>query len=306
MIKDKFSSLELAKHFVEMDKKGSNLLFLFGNQNHLDDSDTDIEDGPSDNSNQLTVQPDLDINTIPIKESSDPLTLEDHIDIETTPNGKGKYDPFVDVGDGKTVSKAQVLREIERSMFSRIPGSTDRLTRVASGTRFSITLANSNTIKSGSLFGTLLLCVGDPVGTLVVCENHIFLAIVLVNDIVFDLKSCLEIDTDLLTESVVTIQFQICQLTELGYPGDEQITEWRWNRLMEHKVLKTRGAFIQVIDPTIVLETAGEPVYSFQSEELCILAASLLAFIPLEDRSRLPILNKHTDHFPYRSGGQDS
>jgi hypothetical protein len=56
--------------------------------------------------------------------------------------------------------------------------------------------------------------------------------------------------TNLLTEPIVTIQFQICQLTEHGCPGDKQITEWRWNRLMEHKVLKTRGAFIQVIDHT--------------------------------------------------------
>jgi hypothetical protein len=175
---------------------------------------------------------------------------------------------------------------------------------VAGGTRFSTTHTNSSTIKSGLLFGTSLLCVGDPVGTLVVCESQIFLAIVLVNNIVFDSKSCLEIDTNLLTEPIVTIQFQICQLTEHGCPGDEQITEWRWNRLMEHKVLKTRGVFIQVIDPTIVFETAGEPVYSFQSDELRILATSLLASIPLEDRSCLPILHNRTDHFPYRSGGQ--
>jgi hypothetical protein len=87
MVEDKFSSLELAEHFIEMDKKarGSNLLFPFGNQNHLDDSDTDLEDsGPSDNSKQSTVQPDLDVNTIEEGNNTDPLTLEDYIDIETT------------------------------------------------------------------------------------------------------------------------------------------------------------------------------------------------------------------------------
>lgn len=112
MVKNKFSSLGLAKHFAELEKKGFDLLFPFGNQN---DSDTDLEEsesagdsyaGDSYPSNQST--PHFDINAAHLEESesSDPLTLEDHIDIETTRNGKGKYDPFVDVGNGKMVSKA--------------------------------------------------------------------------------------------------------------------------------------------------------------------------------------------------------
>jgi len=90
-------------------------------------------------------------------------------------------------------------------MFSRIPGSTDRLTRVAGGARFSTTQVNSNIINSGSVFGTSLLCVGDPAGTLVICESRVFLAIVHINDIVFDSNSCMEIHTNLLTEAVVMV-----------------------------------------------------------------------------------------------------
>jgi aminopeptidase-like protein len=67
-----------------------------------------------------------------------------------------------------------------------------------------------------------------------------------------------------------------------------------------------RGAFIQVVNPTIILENAGKPVYSFQTDELHILAVSLFASILLEDCCHLSILPKHTDHFPYCSGGQKS
>jgi hypothetical protein len=72
---------------------------------------------------------------------------------------------------------------------------------------------------------------------------------------------------------------------------------------MKSKVLKTHGAFIQVIDPTILTEKAGKPIYSFRSTDLRTLGASLLSSLSLEDCSRLPLLRKRTTHFPYHSGG---
>jgi hypothetical protein len=233
MLEDRFSLVGLAKHFTKLEKKGFNLLFPF---EHQDDRDTDMEDSKtSGNSHlsdqELTPRPHFNINTVQLKESSDPLTIEDHIDIETMRNRKGKYDPFVDAGSGKMVSKAQVLREIDCSMFSRLAGLTDRLMQVAGATRF--IQVNSNTIQSGSVFRTSLFCVGDPVATLVVCESCIFLAIVHVNNIVFDSNTCVEIDTSLLIETIVIVQYQICQLTEVQCPNDKMNSEWRWNRLLE-------------------------------------------------------------------------
>ena len=88
--------------------------------------------------------------------------------------------------------------------------------------------------------------------------------------------------------------------------GDISGTEWRWNQVMESKILKTRGAFIQVIDPVVLTETIGEPIYSFRSADLQALGALILGSISLEDRARLPLLRKWTSHFPYRSGGKIS
>jgi hypothetical protein len=205
------------------------------------------------------------------------------------------------------VSKARVLRELERATFSRIPGSTDRLTRVAGGTRFS-GHSNSTIVEPNSIFGTSTVCVGDPAGTIIICEGLPFLAVIHINDIVVDFKACVDIDVQMLMEPTVIIQFQICQLVEMGEENPDSIggTQWRWNRVMEKNSLKTRGAFIQVIDPVILSEKIGEPIYSFQSADLRALGASLLSSISLEDRARLPLLRKRTSHFPYRSGGESS
>jgi len=151
---------------------------------------------------------------------------------------------------------------------------------------------------------------------IVVCEGNPFLAIVHVLDILVNSRSCLEINSMLLMESVVSIQFQICRLieTQTATPPSEQQSEtlgvnigqshWRWNRLMGGTMMKTKGAFIQVVDPEIKLEIIGQPFYVFTSDELRALAASLFSTISIEDRSRLPSLRKRTDNFPYRSGGK--
>ena len=55
------------------------------------------------------------------------LDLEDHAFIETAHDSKGKFDQLIDIGNERMVLKAHILWELERAMFSKIPGSTDRL-----------------------------------------------------------------------------------------------------------------------------------------------------------------------------------
>lgn len=55
------------------------------------------------------------------------LDLEDHAAVETSCDGQGKFTPLIDVGNGKIVPKPQIICELERAMFSKIPGSTDHL-----------------------------------------------------------------------------------------------------------------------------------------------------------------------------------
>ena len=133
--------------FLEMEQKGYDVLYPFGNSDKLDDDET-MKD---------------ELGDIPVGTS---LSFEDHAEIEIMK--EGKHSPLVDVGDGKMILKARVLRELERAMFSKIPGSTDRLTRVAGGTRFHQQTADPTTLQSDWVFGASTLCVGDPASTIVV------------------------------------------------------------------------------------------------------------------------------------------
>ena len=108
---------------------------------------------------------------------------------------------------------------------------------------------------------------------------------------------------------IVSIQFQICRLVETPITNPDVFgnktgqTQWRWNRLMDGAMIKTKGSCIQAVDPDIKLEKVGEPFYVFTTDELRALAAALFNTISMEERSRLPCLRKRTDNFPYRSGG---
>ena len=165
------------------------------------------------------------------------------------------------------------------------------------------------TLLSQAQFGSSTLCVGDPAATIVNCEGQLFLEIIHVNGIIVDFNAIVEIDIKLLMELVVVIQFQICQIVETIRLNNTEVefvidkVELRCNQKMESKVFKACGTFIQVIDPIVVIEHTGEPVYVFQSGDLHALAALSFSLMSLDDNAWLPPLQKKTDWFPYRLGG---
>jgi hypothetical protein len=164
-------------------------------------------------------------------------------------------------------------------------------------------------LLSPSAPGGTALCVGDPACTLVNCEGNTFLAIIHITDILIDSRSHLDIDLSLLFEPTVKLQFQICHFVEQtpqvnDASAIEDVEEWRWNGKLESKVMTVKGSFIQVLNPNIVVENVAQPLYTFRTDDLRILAASLFASISVEDRPRLPLLKKRTVSFPYRSGGR--
>ena len=244
LIETEFASLGVSSHFAEMEKTGVDLLYPFGRFEDAEDEEDEneaVNTAPTETPSFRHV----DLNTVTAaleEDAAEPLSLEDHIDIEENRDSRGKYNPFIDAGNGKMVSKARVLRELERATFSRIPGSTDRMTRIAGGGRFSKSSTTPNVIESSSIFGSSTLCVGDPAATIVNCEGRLFLAIIHVSDIIVDFNATVEIDIKLLMEPVVVIQFQICQIVETIRPNDTGAefvideVEWRWNRKMETKV----------------------------------------------------------------------
>ncbi|KAH8979718.1 hypothetical protein EDB86DRAFT_2814351 [Lactarius hatsudake] len=201
------------------------------------------------------------------------------------------------------VPKARVLRELERVTFSKVPGSTDRLNRCARLSHYTKTSPLPD-LSGGviDLTSKGLLFIGDPAATVVQCEGQFFLAIIQINEILFDTSPVLEISPQFLMEPAVMVQFQIYQIVETSKDDpDVNSADWKWNRKMECAVLKTKGSFIQVIDPAIAIPKANTPVYYFQMDELRAIAACLFSSVPVQDWGRLLCLPKRSDYFPYRT-----
>jgi hypothetical protein len=179
------------------------------------------------------------------------------------------------------VPKACVLRELKRATFSKVPGSTDCLNRCAGLSRYMKTSPlpdlSDNLIDSKS---KSLLSVGDPAATIIQCEGQFFLAVIQINEILFDTSPVLEISPRFLMEPAVTVQFQIYEVVETSEDNlDIDGADWKWNRRLECAVLKTRGSFIQVISPAITIPEVHAPVYYFRTDELRAIAACLFSSI---------------------------
>ena len=100
--------------------------------------------------------------------------------------------------------------------------------------------------------------------TVVQCKGQFFLAIIQINEILFNSSPLLEISPCFLMEPTVTVWFQIYQIVETSQDNlDIDGTDWKWNWRLEHTVLKTMGSFIQVISPTIAVPEVNTPMYYF-------------------------------------------
>ncbi|KAH8997735.1 hypothetical protein EDB86DRAFT_3152472 [Lactarius hatsudake] len=209
-----------------------------------------------------------------------------------------------ETADGTASLTAQDATALISSLtLGEVPGSTDRLNRCAGLSRYTKTSPLPD-LSGGVIDSTSkgLLSIGDPAATVVQCEGQFFLAIIQINEILFDTSPVLEISPRFLMEPAVTVQFQIYQIIETSKDDpDVDSTDWKWNQKMERAVLKTKGSFIQVIDPAIAIPEANAPVYYFRTDELRAIAACLFSSVPVQDQGRLPRLPKRSDYFPYRT-----
>ena len=229
---------------------------------------------------------------------SDEMDLEDHMSAQASE----KYSPFVEL-NGKRIHKAKVLWQFFK--YSTSPGSTDWLKRVAGLSCFAVLNPSTTFDNDNSLLGDECLCIGDPVVMLVQCASHIFLAVIHVNQILSDSHLTFKISTDMLTEQIVEVQFQILRLEELSEdsqsPGNDT-PDWTWNSQYIETPIKMRGAFIQPISPLILTKMPGQPTYLFKTSELCALAFSIFTCIPHDQHLNLPSI-KQRETFPYRASG---
>ncbi|KAH9020543.1 hypothetical protein EDB83DRAFT_2432480 [Lactarius deliciosus] len=298
---------------VNLENKGHDMEFPFGQVTTETDGDND-GDNEQDECNGIPVTPatkSLDaqdatilISSLELGEGEGPLlNLEDHASIETSCDGQGEFSPLIGIRDGKEISKARVLHELERATFSKVPGSTDCLNWCAGLSRYAKTSPFPD-LSDGVIdsISKGVLSIGDPATTIVNCEGQLFLAIIQINNILFDASLVLEISPRFLMEPTVTVQFQIYQVVKTSNDDpDVDGADWKWNQKLEHVVLKTKGTFIQVISPAIAIPEVNVPIYFFRTDELRAIAASLFSSVPVHDRGRFLHLLKRSSHFPYRT-----
>ncbi|KAJ7464012.1 hypothetical protein FB451DRAFT_1492107 [Mycena latifolia] len=196
--------------------------------------------------------------------------IDDMLAIDDSTRNK-KHSPHLFI-DGKKVSKATILSNLMQGRSARL--STDRTRRVAGITAFNHASTNDLITFDGPL-GAPSLRIGNPIVTMVYCEDNLFLAIGQVNQIIFGSQETESISLDLLPDTGTKISFQILRLGTTTIDDDPSHNhDWRWSLSFEATCRGVPGVLIQPLNPTVSNRNPGKPTYLFASEELIALAAT--------------------------------
>lgn len=188
-------------------------------------------------------------------------------------------------------------------MFQTHRSSTDRLKCVQELPCFNsipIPKHNSNVISHDSSFGNPSLHIGNPIASLVQCEDLIFLTIAEVNRIHFAGKSDLdEIGFHLLADGTAKVDFQIlCLLPATEEDDPSQQYNWRWSLQMESTCDNVPGCFIQPLNPPVSVQIPGKPTFLFTSSFLVTISSSLFQELSPHNLCSIPVV-KCSPFFPY-------
>jgi hypothetical protein len=115
MVECKFRSSRIEEALIELEQRGYDMTYPFGQGAEMavldSDDDEETEHSLSTIPEPLSVEAAMEmLAATPIGEGDSPLlNMEDHASIETSCDGRGKFNPLVDVGNGKMIPKARVL-----------------------------------------------------------------------------------------------------------------------------------------------------------------------------------------------------
>ncbi|KAJ7700182.1 hypothetical protein B0H16DRAFT_1441414 [Mycena metata] len=211
-----------------------------------------------------------------------------------------KHSPHLIIA-GKKVSKATVLSNFMQGRSARL--STDRTRRVAGIAAFNNSSADGLFTFDGPL-GTPSLRLGNPVVTMVKCEELMFLAIGLVSSIKFGAQETESIPLDLLPDGGTKVSYQILRLITATIEDDPTtLHDWRWSGSDESSCTAVPGLLIHPLNPTVSNRTPGKPTYLFSSETLVTLGATVFSQVLSNDLDSLPEVQR-THAFPYRHHGE--
>jgi hypothetical protein len=226
--------------------------------------------------------------------------MEDAIAEEAPRNNKIVSEIII---NGQKTTKAKALRH--RMMFQTSRSSTDRLKRVQELPCFNCIPTpelDTNIILHDSSFGAPSLRIGNPIASLVQCENLIFLAIAEVNRLHFAGKNNLdEIGLHLLADGTAKVDFQILRLRPATEEDDpSQQYDWCWSLQMESTCDNVPGRFIHPLNPPVSVRMPGKPTFLFDSSFLVTISSSLFQELSPHDLRSVPVV-KRSPSFPYRN-----
>lgn len=181
--------------------------------------------------------------------------------------------------------------------------STDRLKRVQHLPCFTDTSdPENNLISFDSPLGQPPLHIGNPVASLVQCERMVFLVIGQVNWIMFGGHSDVSaLNINLLDDKNTKISYQILRIrpaTIADDPGEQH--DWIWSLKMELHCENVPESLIHPLNPTVSVQTPGQPTYLFASDILLTITASIYGELAPSKFSKIPAV-KQTDYFPYQN-----
>ncbi|KAJ7468833.1 hypothetical protein B0H11DRAFT_1731985 [Mycena galericulata] len=179
--------------------------------------------------------------------------------------------------------------------------STDRTRRVAGITAFNNS-SPTDLITFGRPLGTPSLRLGNPIATLVECEDRVFLAVAQVNNIIFGSRETESIPLALLPDGGTKVSYQILRLIRATIDDDPStVHDWRWSLSFDSTFKEVPGTLIHPLNPTVSNRIPGQPTYLFSSDELITLAATIFSQTP----GRFPGIPscKRSEKFPYRYNG---
>ncbi|KAF8176089.1 hypothetical protein BJ912DRAFT_1033585 [Pholiota molesta] len=206
------------------------------------------------------------------------------------------------VVDGKEVSKARILSNY--SKYRKRVGSTDRLRRVQDIKRHiqnKTVSSNAPNAENLSMPTDDAILLSDPIATLILSENKIWLCIAEVNGLRIDGEPVPYLSLDMLSEQTVTVSYQVLGLRPANSDDDpEGVHDWRTYRIQEQS-FTVPGHLVQPVNPLISNNhTLPQiPWYLFQGTVLVAMAASLHQHLTVTQLKSVPRLTPSPD-FPYR------
>jgi hypothetical protein len=221
--------------------------------------------------------------------------------------------PYVMV-NGEKINKARLLSRLLQN--KKTTASSDRLKRYQDISRFNTftaTPASRSSFTSESQDDELYLIIGDPIVSLLQCENKPFLSFGEVLDISLDSEVVDRIPITMLSSLTVAITYQLIHLFPTTTADDpSQNHDWRSRHSPTLDTVQNTvpGQLIQTINPTLSEPfsnddiTPHRPFYLLDSDTLIALTASFLNHLGSEDAKRIPTAAR-TSAYPYRKAGKN-